>query len=109
MHELLGEEFAHAGAQHSAAISSSAVGGRTAAFELHLPAFAFKDAFDDRHGPAIAIAVAGAEGALLDVFRAVDREGIAGGPTPGMHWGRGHRRVTGEQPGEGGVAGEAIV
>ena len=81
--ELLGEEFAHAGAQHSAAISS-AYGGSGRRLELHLPAFAFEDAFEDRHGPTIAVAVARAEGALLDVFKAVDREGITGGPTPGM-------------------------
>ena len=109
MHELLGQEFAHAGTQHGAAIGTAAVGRRTAALELHLPASAFKDAFHDRHRPPIAVAVARSEGALLDVFRAVDGEGVSGGPAPGVHRRRGDGGITGKQPGEGRIVGEAVV
>ena len=45
MHQLLGQKLPHAGAQHSAAISAAAIGGGAAAFQLHFPALALKDAF----------------------------------------------------------------
>ncbi len=109
MHELLGQELPHAGAQHGAAIGAAAVGGGATPFELHLPALAFKDALDDRHGPAIAVAIPGAKGALLDVLAAVDREGITGGPAVGAHGRCRCSDVTGEEALELLVVGELIT
>lgn len=97
VHEFLRQKFAHAGAQHGPAIGAAAIGRGATAFELHLPAPAVEHAFKHGDGPPIAIAVAGAERALLDVFRAVDREGIAGGPAERPHRRLRHRDVAGEQ------------
>ena len=109
MHELLGQKLAHAGAQHRPAIGSPAVRGRATALELHLPALACKHPFEHREGAAIAIAVARAEGALTDVFRAVDREGVARGPAVGRHRSGGNAGITGEPALEGGVVGERVA
>ena len=109
MHELLGEELANAGAQDGPAIGAAAVGGGAPALELHLPALALKEAFKDRDRPPVAVAIAGAEGALLDVLRAVDREGIARGPAIGPHGSSRHPAVTGEEPAEVLVMGQAVA
>ena len=85
MHELLGQEFAHTGAQNSASIRTTAVGRRAAPLELHLPALVFEHSLKNGNCSSIAVSVSGSERTLLDVFRAVDRQGIAGGPAPGMH------------------------
>ena len=109
MHELLGQEFAHAGAEHGPAIGATAVGGRSAPLQLHFPALALKNAFNDRHRTAVAVAIARAEGTLLDVFGAVDRQGIAGGPSPGVHRFGCDRGIARKQSGEVAVAGEVIT
>ena len=109
VHELLRQKLAHAGAEHGAAIGAAAVGRGATALELHLPALAVEDAFEHGNGPAIAVAVAGAERALLDVFGPVDREGIPGGPAERPHRLPRHADVAGEQPQELVVVGQRIT
>ena len=109
MHELLGQKLAHAGAQHGATIGPAAVGRGAAALELHLPAVALEQALDHGNGPAIAIAIAGAKRALLDIFRAVDREGIAGCPAPGPHRLARHADIAGKEAAELVVLGQPIA
>ena len=109
MHELLGQKFAHAGAQHGAAIGTAAVGGWPAALELHLPAFALEYPFKHRESPAIPIAVAGAEGALLGVFGPVDRQGVARRPAEGPEGASRHTDVAREPAPEGLVVHQGIA
>ena len=109
VHEVLRQKLAHAGAEHGTTIGATAVGRGATAFQLHLPASAVEQAFEYGNGPAIAIAVAGAKRALLDVFGAVDREGITGCPTEGSHRLPRHADVAGKQTEEVFVVSQFIA
>ena len=100
MHELLGQKLAHAGAQHSAAIGTAAVGRGATTLELHLPTPAMEDTFKHGDGPTIAIAIAVAERALLGVFRTIDRQGVASGPAQRPHRLLRGAAIAGEQTAE---------
>ena len=100
VHELLRQKLADAGAEHGASISTPAVGRRSTALELHLPTSALENTFEHGNGPAIAVAVAGSERALLHVLAAVDGKGVAGGPTKRSHRLRRRADIAGKQTAE---------
>ena len=109
MHVLLSQELANTRAQHSATVCATAIGCATATFELHFPALIVDDGLKHRNGTAIAIAVAGLEWALLDVFSAVDRQCVARRPADLAHRRWHLREVAGEHTDEVGGLRQTIA